>query len=72
LHREALLQAIASYEKLRRDHSGSGKKELLPTDKRMGEAIDLYATLFPQDPEIANVLYKNGQLFYDYGNMTKR
>ena len=44
-----------------------GKKELLPTDKRMGEAIDLYATLFPQDPEIANVLYKNGQLFYDYG-----
>ena len=67
LHREALLQAIASYEKLRRDHQGGGKKELLPTDKRMGEAIDLYATLFPQDPEIANVLYKNGQLFYDYG-----
>ena len=68
LHREALLQAIASYEKLRKDHSAQGgKKELLPTDKRMGEAIDLYATLFPQDPEIANVLYKNGQLFYDYG-----
>ncbi len=71
LHREALLQAIASYEKLRRDvdlrRGGGGKKELLPTDKRMGEAIDLYATLFPQDPEIANVLYKNGQLFYDYG-----
>ena len=67
LHREALLQAIASYEKLRKDHSQAGKKELLPTDKRMGEAIDLYATLFPTDPEIANVLYKNGQLFYDYG-----
>lgn len=67
LHREALLQAIASYEKLRRDHSGGGKRELLPSDKRMGEAIDLYATLFPSDPEIANVLYKNGQLFYDYG-----
>lgn len=68
LHREALLQSIASYEKLRKDHSAQGgKKELLPTDKRMGEAIDLYATLFPTDPEIANVLYKNGQLFYDYG-----
>ncbi|MDB4967310.1 MAG: Tetratricopeptide 2 repeat protein [Myxococcales bacterium] len=67
LHREALLQSIASYEKLRRDHSGGGKKELLPSDKRMGEAIDLYATLFPQDPEIAGVLFKNGQLFYDYG-----
>ena len=67
LHREALLQAIASYEKLRKDHSQGGKKELLPTDKRMGEAIDLYATLFPTDPEIANILYKNGQLFYDYG-----
>ena len=33
-----------------------GKKELLPSDKKMGEAIDLYATLFPQDPEIANIL----------------
>ena len=33
----------------------------------MGEAIDLYATLFPNDPEIANILFKNGQLFYDYG-----
>jgi TolA-binding protein len=33
----------------------------------MGEAIDLYATLFPKDPEIAGVLFKNGELFYEHG-----
>jgi TolA-binding protein len=69
LHHEALLQAINAYEKVRRDRISSlGKKELLPSDKRMGEAIDLYATLYPQDPEIAGILFKNGQLFYDYGD----
>jgi TolA-binding protein len=34
----------------------------------MGEAIDLYATLFPGDKAIASLLLKNGQLFYDYGD----
>ena len=42
-------------------------RELLPSDKKMGEAIDLYATLFPKDPEIPNILLKNGQLFYEHG-----
>jgi TolA-binding protein len=68
LHREALLQAINAYEKLRRERTSPTGKQVLPSDKKMGEAIDLYATLFPQDPEIAGVLFKNGQLFYDYGD----
>jgi TolA-binding protein len=68
LHREALLQSISAYEKLRRERSSPTGKQVLPSDKKMGEAIDLYATLFPQDPEIAGVLFKNGQLFYDYGD----
>ncbi len=68
LHREALLQSINAYEKVRRERVTGSKREILPSDKHMGEAIDLYATLFPQDPEIAGVLLKNGQLFYDYGD----
>jgi TolA-binding protein len=68
LHREALLNAINAYEKVRHAAGSQSGKHVLPSDKRMGEAIDLYATLFPQDPEIAGVLFKNGQLFYDYGD----
>ena len=65
LHREALLNAISAYEKVRKEKNAG--KALLPSDKKMGEAIDLYATLFPKDPEIANILLKNGELFYEHG-----
>ena len=45
---EALLQAIARTRSVRQaTRPAGGKKELLPTDKSMGEAIDLYADLFP-------------------------
>ena len=57
---EALLQAIASYEKVRRDHRRAARRSSCRRTRSMGEAIDLYATLFPKDPEIANILYKNG------------
>ena len=41
--------------------------QLYPVDKKFGEAIDLYATLFPADPTLVGVIFKNGQMFYDYG-----
>jgi TolA-binding protein len=66
LHREALLNAIAAYEKVRKEKNAG--KTVLPSDKKMGEAIDLYAALFPKDPEIAGILYKNGELFYEHGD----
>jgi TolA-binding protein len=65
LRREALLNSINAYERVRKEKNAG--KQLLPSDKRMGEAIDLYATLFPKDPEIANILLKNGELFYEHG-----
>ncbi len=65
LHKEALLQSISSYEKVRQAKAGKG---LLPSDQKMGEAIDLYATLYPNDPEIASILVKNGELFFDRGD----
>ena len=46
----------------RRPHASS-----TPVDKKFGEAIDLYATLFPADPTLVGVIFKNGQMFYDYG-----
>ena len=80
LHKDALLNAITAFERERQEKRPQlqgvpAAQTLLPSDKKMGEAIDLYATLFPTDPEIAGILYKNGELFYDagdYDEATKR
>jgi len=65
MHKEALLNAISAYEKVRKEKNVG--KQILPSDKKMGEAIDIYASLFPKDPEIAGILFKNGELFYEHG-----
>jgi TolA-binding protein len=70
LHHEALLNAITAYEKVREaavKKDASVARTPLASDKKMGEAIDRYAELFPADKEIGNLLYKNGELFYAYG-----
>ena len=66
LHKDALLNAMAAFEKARPKDT-AGKTKLFPVDKKFGEAIDLYATLFAGDPTIVGVLFKNGQMFFDYG-----
>jgi TolA-binding protein len=72
-HKEALLQAMNAFEKLRpaapAGASAARKKRAVTNDdRRFAEAADLYATLFPNDKEIITVIYKNGQFFYDYGD----
>ena len=64
-HKDALKQAMDAYEKARPKDTG-GRTKLYPVDKKFGEAIDLFATLFPADKAIVGVLFRNGQLFYDY------
>jgi tetratricopeptide (TPR) repeat protein len=66
-HKDALLKAMEAYEKAR-PRNTTGKRQLLPIDKKFAEAIDLYATLFPADPELVGVIFRNGQLFFDYGD----
>ncbi|MEJ7602715.1 MAG: tetratricopeptide repeat protein [Kofleriaceae bacterium] len=66
LHKDALLNAMAAYEKAR-PKDLKQRTKLYPADKKFGEAIDLYATLFPADPTLVGVIFKNGQMFYDYG-----
>ncbi|MGE0868234.1 MAG: tol-pal system YbgF family protein [Kofleriaceae bacterium] len=65
-HKDALLNAMNAYEKARPKDT-VGRAKLYPVDKKFGEAIDLYATLFPADPTLVGVIFKNGQMFYDYG-----
>ena len=70
-HKDALLQAMNAFEKLRQPVAageGRRKREITDDDRRFGEAADLYATLFPKDKDIVTVIYKNGQFFYDYGD----
>ena len=66
LHKDALLNAMNAYEKARPKDT-VGRAKLYAVDKKFGEAIDLYATLFPADPTLVGVIFKNGQMFYDYG-----
>ncbi len=65
-HKDALLNAMAAFEAARPKDT-VGRRQLHPVDKKFGEAIDLYATLFPADPTLVGVIFKNGQMFYDYG-----
>ncbi len=66
-HKDALLAGMAAFEKARPPDT-AGKRELTEVDQKFAEAVDLYATLFPADPELVGVIFKNGQRFYDYGN----
>src|SRR5207244_12080409 len=44
-----------------------GTKEETPTDKTFAEALDLYAQLYPNDPALPELLFRQGKLYYDYG-----
>jgi TolA-binding protein len=66
-HKDALLKAMAAFEKAR-PKGLEGQRKLTPVDLKFAEAVDLYATLFPADPEIVDVIFRNGKMFYDYGN----
>jgi TolA-binding protein len=69
-HKDALLQAMSAFEKLRQPAKAQpgGKREVTENDRRFAEAADLYGNLFPQDKEFVTVIFKNGQFFYDYGD----
>ncbi|MBA3818644.1 MAG: tetratricopeptide repeat protein [Deltaproteobacteria bacterium] len=65
-HKDALKNAMDAYEKARPKDT-AGRAKYYPVDKKFGEAIDLYATVFQDDPSIVGVIFKNGQMFFDYG-----
>lgn len=66
-HKDALLQAMNAFEKLRKPVAGA-RREITESDRKFAAAADIYATLFPKDQEIVTVIYKNGQFFFDYGD----
>lgn len=72
LHKDALLQAMGSFEKLRppapKTLQEKQKRKVTDEDRKFAEAADVYAEILPDDKDIITVIYKNGQFFYDYGD----
>jgi TolA-binding protein len=65
--KDALLKAMTAYEKLRPKDSAARRKPT-PADKKFAAAVDAFAREFPADPEVVSVIYRNGQMFFDYGD----
>jgi tetratricopeptide (TPR) repeat protein len=73
LRHDALYNAIASLERVRvtelearKSKPQSGYQET-EADKKFAEALELYTQLYPQDPALPELLFRQGKLYYDYG-----
>ncbi len=71
LSRTALYNALSALEVARAAEfeaaKTSGKKQQeTPTDKKLTEAMELYVKNYPTDPQIPELLFRQGKLYYDY------
>lgn len=71
LSRTALYNALAALEVARAAEfeakKKSGKKqEETATDKKLTEAMELYVKNYPSDPQVPELLFRQGKLYYDY------
>jgi TolA-binding protein len=66
-NRDALLKAMAAYEKLR-PKDAAQRKKVTAADRKFAAAVDAFAREYPADPQVVLVIYRNGQMFYDYGD----
>ncbi|MDB4972056.1 MAG: domain protein putative component of TonB system [Myxococcaceae bacterium] len=67
--RDALYNAIGSFEQVR-EHEIKQCSESAPcpetaNDKRFSRAIELYASYYPNDPDLPEILFRQGKLYYD-------
>jgi TolA-binding protein len=77
LRHDAIYNAIAALERVRtaelearrRQAQGSGGSSFQETeaDKKFAEALELYAQLYPQDPALPELFFRQGRQYYDYG-----
>ena len=70
LRHDAIYNAIAALERVRiselearKNKPGSQESE---TDKKFAEALDVYTQLYPTDPALPDLLFRQGKLYYDY------
>jgi tetratricopeptide (TPR) repeat protein len=68
---DALYNALAALEAAREGEfqaakSAGQKQKETATDKKLTEAMELYASTYPNDPELPEMLFRQGRLYYDY------
>jgi tetratricopeptide (TPR) repeat protein len=71
---DAIYNAIAALEKVRfgelearkKQPQGSAFQET-EADKKFAEALELYAQLYPTDPALPELFFRQGRQYYDYG-----
>ncbi|MDW8362912.1 MAG: tetratricopeptide repeat protein [Myxococcales bacterium] len=79
-NRDALYNAIAAFERVREQEmarcapagraggggGGSGCEET-ENDRKFSRAIELYVQLYPDDPDLPDILFRQGRFYYDRG-----
>jgi len=67
---DALNNAVASLQSVRlrelEAHKNKPGIEETDTDKKLAEALDLYARLYPNDARLPELIFRQGKLYYDY------
>jgi TolA-binding protein len=68
---DALYNALAALEAAREEEFQAAKRagekpRETPTDKKLTEAMELYASTYPNDPDLPEMLFRQGRLYYDY------
>ncbi len=71
LSRDALYNALAALEAARAREFESAKAagqkaQETATDKKLTEAMELYVSSYPNDPDVPELLFRQGKLYYDY------
>ena len=74
---DAIYNAIAALEKVRFTELEARKKQRVgdqgsafqetEADKKFAEALELYAQLYPSDPALPELFFRQGRQYYDYG-----
>lgn len=75
LRHDALYNAMAALERVRlgeleerkKKGAAGGNFQESEADKKFAEALELYTQLYPTDPALPELLFRQGRLYYDYG-----
>jgi tetratricopeptide (TPR) repeat protein len=70
MRHDALYNAIAALDRQRQQELDLRKGKMATqeseTDKTFAETLDYYAELYPTDPALPELLFRQGKLYYDY------
>jgi len=67
--KDALYNAIGAFERVREQEitrcAPNAPCNETDNDKKFSQAIELYAQLYPNDPDLPEILFRQGKLYYD-------